>query len=254
VQCKDSGNVIGHLSLRQTLLKYLKLPDSTPMCAELHQRGPQSLVDMIIPNTLAAEICFEMFNKQPARYLYHVLLTYGSSDLIIRSLLRCSMEAGLTTEAPMCTYDSHTRILTTPGDMAQDGVLSNVCSLPFFQDVLAEKLVADASKKGKKTYTTPEMCFHLGSARSVQTVHGSNKGKCNTVTALGVELGVGTQASAANLSNADQPVVQIASSKDDAPSSEESEGSGDDLLSSDNSFALTLGNEESKQSAPAGSG
>ncbi len=73
VQCKDLGNVIGRLFLRQTLLKYLKLPDGTPMWAELHQRGPQGLVDMIIPNTSAAEICFEMFNKQPAGYLYHVL-------------------------------------------------------------------------------------------------------------------------------------------------------------------------------------
>ena len=108
VQCKDSGNVIGRLSLHQILLKYLKLPDDTPMCAELHQHRPQGLVDMIIPNTSAAKIRFEMFNKQPAGYLY-----YGASDLFIRSLLRCSMEVGLTTEALLCMYDSDTHILTT---------------------------------------------------------------------------------------------------------------------------------------------
>ncbi len=110
--------------------------------------------------------------------------------------------------------------------MAQDGVLSDVRSLPFFQDVLAEKLAADASKKGRKAYTAPKMCFQLGSTHSVQTVHGVNKGKRNTVTAPGVELGASTQASAANLLNADQPVVDIASSKDDASSGEESEESG----------------------------
>jgi hypothetical protein len=33
VMSPDTGNVIGCLSLRQTLLKYLKLPDSNPMCA-----------------------------------------------------------------------------------------------------------------------------------------------------------------------------------------------------------------------------
>jgi hypothetical protein len=44
VMCPESGNVIGHLSLQQTLLKYLKLPDGNPMCAELHQRGLQGLV------------------------------------------------------------------------------------------------------------------------------------------------------------------------------------------------------------------
>ncbi len=51
VTCPESGNVIGRLSLRQTLLKYLKLQDGNPMCAELHQRGPQGPVDMVTPNT-----------------------------------------------------------------------------------------------------------------------------------------------------------------------------------------------------------
>ncbi len=56
------------------------------------------------------------------------------------------MEAGLTTEAPLCTYDFNTHILTTPRDEAQEGVLSDVRSLSFFKDVLAEKLAADFSK------------------------------------------------------------------------------------------------------------
>jgi hypothetical protein len=156
VTCPESGNVIGLLSLRQTLLKYLKLTDSNPMCVELHQRGPQGLVDMVIPNTSLVECGFEMFNKQPAGYLYHVLPKFGASELFIKSLLCRSMEAGLTTEAPLCTYDFNTHILTTPRDEAQEGVLSDVRSLPFFQDVLAEKLAADSSKKNKKAYTAEE--------------------------------------------------------------------------------------------------
>jgi len=91
-------------------------------------------------------------------------------------------------EAPLCTYDFNTPILTTPCDKAQEGVLSGVRSLPFFQDVLAEKLAADSSKKNKKAYTAPEMCFQLGGARSVQTVHGTNEGKHNNVPEPGVKL------------------------------------------------------------------
>jgi hypothetical protein len=143
-------------------------------------------MDMVIPNTLLAECGFEMFNKQPAGYLYHVLPKFGASELFIKSLLCRSMEAGLTTEAPLCTYDFNTHILTTPRDKAQEGVLSDVRSLPFFQDVLAEKLAADSSKKNKKAYTAPEMCFQLGGARSVQTVHGANEGKHNNVPEPGV--------------------------------------------------------------------
>jgi hypothetical protein len=182
---------------------------------------------------LLAECGFEMFNKQPAGYLYHVLPKFGASELFIKSFLRRSMEAGLTTEAPLCTYDFNTHTLTTPRDEAQEGVLSDVRSLPFFQDFLAEKSAADASKKNKKAYTAPEMCFQLGSARSVQTVHGANEGKHNNVPEPGVELRPGTQASAANPLNVNQPVVKIASSKDDTSSDKESEGSDDTSSSSD---------------------
>jgi len=253
VTCPELGNVIGCLSLRRTLLKYLKLPDGNPMCSELHQRGFQEPVDMIIPNTSLAEGSFEIFNKQPAGFLYHVLPMFGASELFIKSLLHRSMEVGLTMEAPLCTYDFDMHILTTPRDEEQEGVLSDVQSLPFFQDVLAETLAADESKKTKKAYTAPEMCFQLGSARSVQTVNGANEGKHDNVPEPGVKLRPGTTASAANPSNADQPVIEIASSEDDASSNEESEGSDDTSSSSDDSSASSSSVEE-EQSAPAGGG
>jgi hypothetical protein len=147
------------------------------MCAELHQRGLQGPVDMEIPNTAAAEAGFEMFNKQLAGYLYHVLPTFGASPLFVKTILCQLMEAGLTTEAPLCMYDPKMQILTTPRDIAQDGVLSDVRSFPFFQDVLANKQEANTNEKGKKKgHTAPEMSFQLGSTCSVQTVHGTNDG------------------------------------------------------------------------------
>jgi hypothetical protein len=87
IQCPDTGNVFGHLSLQQTLMKYLKLPDVTPMCAKLHQQGPQGLVYMVILNNSTAEACFKMFNKQPAGYLYLVLPTFGTSSLFVKTIL-----------------------------------------------------------------------------------------------------------------------------------------------------------------------
>jgi hypothetical protein len=97
------------------------------------------------------------------------------------------------------------------------------------------------------------MCFQLGSARSVQTVHGANEGKHNNIPEPGIDLRPNTMASAAKSSNADQPVVEIASSEDDASSNDESEGSDDTSSSSDDSSASTpsVGVE---QLAPAGGG
>jgi hypothetical protein len=40
VLCPKSGNILGHLSLQETLMKYLKMHNGNPMVAELHQRGP----------------------------------------------------------------------------------------------------------------------------------------------------------------------------------------------------------------------
>jgi hypothetical protein len=37
ILCPVSGNTIGYLSLRKTLMKYLKLQDDTPMRTEVHQ-------------------------------------------------------------------------------------------------------------------------------------------------------------------------------------------------------------------------
>ncbi len=61
----QSGDTLRRLSLRETLMKYLKQKDGTPLVAELRQRGPQGPVDMVIPNSGKAEARFEMFNKQP---------------------------------------------------------------------------------------------------------------------------------------------------------------------------------------------
>ncbi len=145
------------------------------MVAELHQHGPPGPVDMVIPNTSKAEARSEMFNKQPAGYLYHVLPLFGAAELFTETILRQSMDVGLATEAPRCKYNKDTQILTTPCDAQQESILSDVRSLPFFQDIDAIKQAAGANKKGKKKeHTAPEMCFQIGSTRSVQTVHGAN--------------------------------------------------------------------------------
>ncbi len=233
-------------------MKYLKQKDGTPLVAELHQCGPQSPVDMVIPNSSEAEACFEMFNKQPAGYLYHVLPTFRATETFTKSLLRQSMDAGLVTKAPKCVYDAVTQTLLTPRDAQQESVLSDVHSLPFFQDIDAIKRAASGGKKGKKEHTAPEMCFQLGSACSIQTVHGANNGKYTKVAKPGIDLGLGNKASAANNSNAEQPAIKIDSTVDDTSSDEESEEGSDNMSSSDEMSASTSSDEEEQSNGPAG--
>ncbi len=95
------------------------------------------------------------------------------------------------------------------------------------------------------------MCFQLGSACSVQTVHGVNDGNYSKVTEPGVDLSSTTQAHAAKPSNANQPVIEIATTDDDASSSEESEEGSDSWSSSDNTS--TSSKEKEQSMTPAGS-
>jgi hypothetical protein len=88
IYCPTLGDRLGKLSLRQTLMKYLKLPDGSPLCAKIHQQGLLVQVNMVIPNTADAEARFEMFNKQPAGYLYFVLQNFGASMTFIQEILR----------------------------------------------------------------------------------------------------------------------------------------------------------------------
>ncbi len=121
--------------------------------------------------------------------------------------------------------------------------------------MLANKQVADATKKGKKKeHTAPEMCFQISSTRSVQTVHGTNDGKYSKVTKPGVDLGLATQASAAKPSNADQPVFKIASTDEDTSYSEGSEEGSNSLSFSDTLSTLSSSEEEEQSMTPAGRG
>ncbi len=105
------------------------------MVTELHQCGPQGPVDMVIPNTSKVEAHFKMVNKQLAGYLYHVLPLFGAAETFIETILQRSMDAGLATEAPRCKYNKEMQILTTPRNAQQESILSDVRSLPFFQDI-----------------------------------------------------------------------------------------------------------------------
>ena len=83
-------------------------------------------------------------------------------------------------------------------------------------------------------------------------VHGANDGKYTNVTKPGIDLGLATQSSAAKPSNANQPVIEIASSQDDASSSEGSEDESNSTSSSDNLSTLSSGEEEEQSETPTG--
>jgi hypothetical protein len=104
--CPTSGDKLGQLLLQQTLMRYLMLHDGSPLCAEIHQQCLLGQVNIVIPNTLAEEAQFEMFNKQPAGYLYHILPTFDTPLTFIQVILCWSMDPAVVMEVPLCTWDN----------------------------------------------------------------------------------------------------------------------------------------------------
>ncbi len=163
------------------------------------------------------------------------------------------MDPAIAMETPLCTWDNETGILTTPKDIQIDGILSDVCSLPFFQDVLAATCTAEGRKSGRKNeHTAPDMCFKLDGDCSVQTIHGANDRKYTTTTKPSALSIIGTQASAAASARANQPVIEL-NQTDGSTSKEEIDGESDDESSSGSSSPPTSSDEDGQACQPSGS-
>ena len=104
-----SNEPVRQLSLRQVLLRYMKMNDGHSLIAEIHQRGPMGTVEVIVPNTAEAESMVLMMNRHlPAFCLHYLTTKAGMSDVFVKTMLK---EACCPTEhQPVsmgCNYQYH---------------------------------------------------------------------------------------------------------------------------------------------------
>ncbi len=247
ILCPTTGNVLGHLSLRQTLMA-----------------------------TLCALSCI---STDPRVWWTWWSLTLQQQKLVLRCLTSiqldiCIMSSLPLVPPPFCQehppsiygggFDDRGAFVHVWSQNADshDPLRSRArrrslrCMFPpLLPGVLANKQAADDNKKGrKKKHSTPKMCFQIGSSHSVQTMHGANDRKYSKVTEPGIDLSSATQASAAKPSNADQPVIKVASTDDNASSSDGSEEGSNSLSFSDNTSVSSSSEEEEQSVTLAGSG
>jgi hypothetical protein len=88
---KETGNFLGTLSLRQALLRYLRLSDGHQLIAEVHQSeevmGP---VQAVIPSTPEAERMILMMNKNVPACIGNVLKDQGMPEPFLMELVKKS--------------------------------------------------------------------------------------------------------------------------------------------------------------------
>ena len=97
-----------------------------------------------------------------------LLPLFGATQLFVKTILHWSMDADLATEAPLCTYDEGRQILTTPRDAQQESILSDICSLPFFNRNTTIRVWA-----GTKTFC-PIGFLHRNWYINESTTHNTN--------------------------------------------------------------------------------
>ena len=71
--------------MRQVLLIQFHMSDGTSLIAEVHQRGPMGIVDVIVPNTPEVEAMILMMNCHFLAYYYHYLSGNGVDKVFVKT-------------------------------------------------------------------------------------------------------------------------------------------------------------------------
>jgi hypothetical protein len=171
----STGQPIGNLSLRQVLLKYLKMNDGTSLIAEIHQRGSMGIVEIIVPNTPEAESMVLMMNRQFPAYCYNALQMADLDERFVMSLLKEACCPTLVANIHSCVWDEDTKTISTPEQLADEKRMAEIESAAWYRDEFGKHMV-DGMKKVKR-YTDPEALYNLDGERSVKTLHARNDQK-----------------------------------------------------------------------------
>ena len=169
----NPDEVVGVLSLRQVILRYIKLADGSSLVAEIHQRGTMGLVELVVPNTPEAEAMVLMMNRNVAAFCFHYLLHTGLDETFVKNLLRASCCPTLYGQINNCTWDATTLSIVTPQQVAEEKRLAELEKAAWYKDEFGKHMV-DKMKKIKKTYSDPEAMYDLDGERSVRTLHARN--------------------------------------------------------------------------------
>jgi hypothetical protein len=108
--------MVGTLTMRMILLNYLKMQDSHPIIAEVHQEDICTPMHVIIPQAKEAERMVCMMHKNLPAFLHHMLLDIGFTNNFIKKFLKKTCKALLVGEIPLCKWDSDTCTLITPAN------------------------------------------------------------------------------------------------------------------------------------------
>ena len=155
------------------MLKKFKMSDGSSLIAEVHQRGPMGVVDVIVPNTPEAEAMILMMNRHLPAFCFHYLTGQGVDETFVMDLLREACCPTLVGKIHECTWDAAKMSIVTAAQAEEEARLQELESAAWYKDEFGKHLV-DKMKQLKKSYTAAEALYKLDGERSVKTLHARN--------------------------------------------------------------------------------
>ena len=185
----DPNRIVGHMSLRYALYRFMKLADGHSLFAELHQESPLASVDAVIPNTPEAETMVLMMKRNIGAFL-HFYFEGKMDERFKTDLLKASIDPSLLHEIEHCTWDPLTKVLLTPNEEKAKEA-KTMEDAAWYHDEFAALTGADGTKgKKKKSYANAEMLYDMDGDQSVQTLHNRpGKGYAGSPGAARLDLG-----------------------------------------------------------------
>ena len=139
----STNKQIGERTLCQVLLKHFKLADGTSLIAEVHQRGPMGIVEVIVPNIPEAEALILMMNRQFPAFCYHYLLGKGMDETFVRHLLKESCCPTLVSQIENCTWDEENKSIITAAQAEEDARLQELENAAWYKDEFGKQMVTN---------------------------------------------------------------------------------------------------------------
>ena len=170
-----TNETVGHLSLRQAMLKYMKMSDGRSLIAEIHQRGPMGIIEVIVPNTAEAESMVLMMNRHFPAFCFHYLVKVGLDEKFVKSLLKESCCPTLLGTIQQCQWDADTNTIVTAEQADDEKRMAEFEDAAWYRDEFGKHMVSNMKKV--KKYTDPEALYDLDGERSVKTLHARNDPK-----------------------------------------------------------------------------
>jgi hypothetical protein len=157
-------------SIRQVMLRCVKMMDSHSLLAEVHQPFALGAVDVVYPNCDEAERMILNMKKNVAAFLYFLL-----EDTIpvatLKELLLVACEPNLVMEIDECTWDKNSNELMTKEDIINKNDQQDYTTASWYCNTFD----LSEMKVGKKADTPSQLLFDLDETISLQTIHNRNK-------------------------------------------------------------------------------